>query len=424
MEKTTEEKARAKLLKLGRKNKWNRAVAVPLLFFVMSFFHIRNYCHNNGKRFAVMLGTFFLFAVYSSFSFPAFITEDTGTDYELKNTDTQNISLAEEKEPDMAGLELLEDEDVLEQSDYNSTSHGYALVDKYDASDILQASEAIVSENADAEKTGEDGSVTEDDNAEQEEFRSDDWRLVLINKQNSIPDDYAFQLGTIKGKMQCDKRILEDLLAMLEAAGMVKDGMTVMIGGFLGNGSPHAIIDALVESGVKDLTLIVNDTAYPDKGCGRLIAGKQVRKVIVSHIGTNPCTSEQMNSGELEIEFCPQGTLAERVRSGGAGLGGVLTPVGLGTIVAEGKQIINVDGKDYLLEKPLRADVALLGASLADRSGNLVYKGTSQNFNPLMATAADLVIAEVRELVETGAIAPEAVRTPGIFVDYMVAPAK
>ena len=218
MEKTTEEKARAKLLKLGRKNKWNRAVAVPLLFFVMSFFHIRNYCHNNGKRFAVMLGTFFLFAVYSSFSFPAFIAEDTGTDYELKNTDTQNISLAEEKEPDMAGLELLEDEDVLEQSDYNSTSHGYALVDKYDASDILQASEAIVSENADAEKTGEDGSVTEDDNAEQEEFRSDDWRLVLINKQNSIPDDYAFQLGTIKGKMQCDKRILEDLLAMLEAA--------------------------------------------------------------------------------------------------------------------------------------------------------------------------------------------------------------
>ena len=151
---------------------------------------------------------------------------------------------------------------------------------------------------------------------------------------------------------------------------------------------------------------------------------EQVRKVIVSHIGTNPCTSEQMNSGELEIEFCPQGTLAERVRSGGAGLGGVLTPVGLGTIVAEGKQIINVDGKDYLLEKPLRADVALLGASLADRSGNLVYKGTSQNFNPLMATAADLVIAEVRELVETGAIAPEAVRTPGIFVDYMVAPAK
>ena len=149
------------------------AVAV----FVMSFSY-PELLPQQRKAFCSDARYLFLFAVYSSFSFPAFITEDTGTDYELKNTDTQNISLAEEKEPDMAGLELLEDEDVLEQSDYNSTSHGYALVDKYDASDILQASEAIVSENADAEKTGEDGSVTEDDNAEQEEFRSDDWRLV------------------------------------------------------------------------------------------------------------------------------------------------------------------------------------------------------------------------------------------------------
>ena len=230
MEKTTEEKARAKLLKFGKKNKWNRAVAVPLLFFVMSFFHVIAYFRNNGKRFTVMLGTFFLFAVYSSFSFPAFITEDTGMDYELKNAETQNISLAEEKEPDIAGLELLEDEDVLEQSDYNSTSHGYALVDKYDASDILQASEAIVSENADtdADKTEEAASMTEANNTvEQQEFRSDDWRLVLINKQNSIPDDYSFQLGTIKGKMQCDKRILEDLLAMLEAAE--RDGVNLTI---------------------------------------------------------------------------------------------------------------------------------------------------------------------------------------------------
>lgn len=225
MEKTTEEKARAKLLKFGKKNKWNRAVAVPLLFFVMSFFHIRDYCRNNGKRFAMMLGTFFLFAVYSSFSFPAFITEDTETDYQLKDTETQNISLAEEKEPDMAGLELLEDEDVLEQSDYNSASHGYALVDKYDASDILQASEAIVSEST---ESGEDSERTDAaDTAEQQEFRSDDWKLVLINKQNSIPDDYTFQLGTIKGKMQCDKRILEDLLAMLEAAE--KDGVNLTI---------------------------------------------------------------------------------------------------------------------------------------------------------------------------------------------------
>mgnify|MGYP001113512912 FL=1 len=223
MEKTTEEKARAKLLKLGKKNRWNRAVVVLLLFFVMPFFHVCNYCKNNGKRFTVMAGTFFLFAVYSSFSFPAFITEDVGNDYELKNAETADISLAEEKEPDMAGLELLEDEDVLEQSDYNSTSHGYALVDKYDASDILRASEEIVSENA--QENGADSDAREA--AEQQEFRSDDWRLVLINKQNSIPEDYTFQLGTIRGSMQCDKRILEDLLAMLEAAE--KDGVNLTI---------------------------------------------------------------------------------------------------------------------------------------------------------------------------------------------------
>lgn len=192
-------------------------------FFVKSFFHVCDYCKNNGKRFAVMTGTFFLFAVYSSFSFPAFITEDAGNDYELKNAETADISLAEEKEPDMAGLELLEDEDVLERSDYNSTSHGYALVDKYDASDILQASEGIVGENAREAGAGSDVPET----AEQQEFRSDDWRLVLINKQNSIPEDYTFQLGTIKGSMQCDKRILEDLLAMLEAAE--KDGVNLTI---------------------------------------------------------------------------------------------------------------------------------------------------------------------------------------------------
>lgn len=240
MEKTTEEKARAKLLKFGKKSKWNRAVAMPLLFFVMSFFHTRDYIRNNGKRFAMMLGTFFLFAVYSSFSFPAFITEDVGTDYELKNAETQNISLAEETVPDMEGLELLQDEDVMEQSDYSDTSHGYAVVDKYDASDILQDSEAIVSENSEEEKNTENIGNTDDagntdnadnaensENGEQQEFRSDDWRLVLINKQNSIPDDYSFQLGTIKGKMQCDKRILEDLLAMLETAE--KDGVNLTI---------------------------------------------------------------------------------------------------------------------------------------------------------------------------------------------------
>ena len=213
---------------------------------------------------------------------------------------------------------------------------------------------------------------------------------------------------------------MSKVISIEEAVSKVKDGMTIMVGGFLANGTPNKIVDALAKSGVKNLTLICNDTAYPDKGVGQLIANKQVKKLFVSHIGTNPHTSEQMNSGELEIEFCPQGSLAERVRAGGCGLGGILTQTGMGTIVAEGKQIVNVDGKDYLLEKPLRADIALVGASLGDKAGNLVYRGTSQNFNPLMASAADLVIAEINELVEVGEIAAENVKTPSIMVDFIV----
>ena len=212
---------------------------------------------------------------------------------------------------------------------------------------------------------------------------------------------------------------MSKFISIEEAVSKVKDGMTIMVGGFLANGTPNKIVDALAKSGVKNLTLICNDTAYPDKGVGQLIANKQVKKLFVSHIGTNPHTSEQMNSGELEIEFCPQGSLAERVRAGGCGLGGILTQTGMGTIVAEGKQIVNVDGKDYLLEKPLRADIALVGASLGDKAGNLVYRGTSQNFNPLMASAADLVIAEINELVEVGEIAAENVKTPSIMVDFI-----
>lgn len=213
---------------------------------------------------------------------------------------------------------------------------------------------------------------------------------------------------------------MNKFISIEKAVAQVKDGMTVMVGGFLANGTPNAIVDALAKSGVKNLTLICNDTAFPDKGVGQWIANKQVKKLIVSHIGTNPCTSEQMNSGELEIEFVPQGTLAERVRCGGAGLGGFLTTTGMGTIVAEGKPVVQVDRKEYLLEKPLRADIALVGASLGDKSGNLVYKGTSQNFNPLMASAADLVIAEIEDLVEVGELFPELVKTPGIFVDYII----
>ena len=205
-----------------------------------------------------------------------------------------------------------------------------------------------------------------------------------------------------------------------EAASMVKDGMTIMIGGFLACGTPQKLVDALVKSGVKNLTVIGNDTGYPDKGIGLLITNKQVKKVVASHIGTNQNTVDQMNNKELEVEFSPQGTLAERVRAAGAGLGGVLTPTGLGTTIAEGKQVVNVDGKDYLLEKPLHADFAFIGATLGDKSGNLTYRGTTQNFNPLMATAADVVVAEVENLVEVGEIQPENVKTQNILVDYIV----
>ena len=205
-----------------------------------------------------------------------------------------------------------------------------------------------------------------------------------------------------------------------EAASKIKDGMTVMIGGFLANGTPESIIDALVESGAKDLTIIANDTAYPDKGVGKLLTNRQIKKLIVSYIGATPDASELMNTGELEIEFSPQGTLAERIRAAGFGLGGVLTPTGLGTIVAEGKEVLEIDGKKYLLEKPLKADVALIGASVADEEGNLLYRGTSRNFNPMMATAADLVICEAAEKVPTGTIAPEDVHTPGMLVDFII----
>jgi acetate CoA/acetoacetate CoA-transferase alpha subunit len=213
---------------------------------------------------------------------------------------------------------------------------------------------------------------------------------------------------------------MDKIISVKEAVSKIKDGMTIMIGGFLGNGSPENLIDALVETDVKNLTLICNDTSFPDKGVGKLIVNKQIAKVYTSHIGTNPHSNEQLNSGELKIEFCPQGTLIERIRAAGAGLGGVLTPTGIGTIVAEGKEIINVDGKDFLLEKPLKADVALVGASLGDKSGNLVYKGSSQNFNPIIATAADLVIAEIKELVEIGEIPAENIKTQAIFVDFIV----
>ncbi|AOT70096.1 CoA transferase subunit A [Geosporobacter ferrireducens] len=210
------------------------------------------------------------------------------------------------------------------------------------------------------------------------------------------------------------------VVSIEEAIAKVHDGMTVMVGGFLGCGNPHKIIDALIEKGVKDLTLICNDTSFPDNGIGKMVVAKQFKKIIVSHIGTNPETGRQMNTGETEVVLVPQGTLAEQVRAGGSGLGGFLTPTGVGTEVEAGKQKIEIDGKTYLLELPLRADVALIAGSKVDKKGNIYYNGATRNFNALMAPAADLVIVEAEELVEVGEIHPNDVMTPGIFVDCIV----
>lgn len=209
-------------------------------------------------------------------------------------------------------------------------------------------------------------------------------------------------------------------ITLNEAVSKVQDGMTIMIGGFLGCGTPEGMIDALIEKNVKDLTIICNDTSFVDKGLGKLVANKQVKKVITSHIGTNKETGRQMNAGELEVVLVPQGTLAERVRAGGAGLGGVLTPIGLGTPVEEGKEKIQVDGKTFLLETAIKADVALLHGSIVDEKGNVFYNQATRNFNPLMATAAETVIVQAEKIVKEGELDPHLVMTPGLFVNYVV----
>ena len=213
---------------------------------------------------------------------------------------------------------------------------------------------------------------------------------------------------------------MAQMIGAAQAADMIKDGMTVMIGGFMSNGTPEILMDAIVEKGIKNLTVIANDTGTPGTGIGKLIAAGAVKKLIATHIGLNPMTGQLMNEGTLAVTLVPQGTLAEQIRAGGAGLGGVLTPTGLGTDVANGKEVITVDGKPYLLEKPLRADVALIRGSVVDQAGNVFYKGTTRNFNPMMATAADVVIAAAEALVLAGDIPGESIVTPGIFVDYIV----
>ncbi len=205
-----------------------------------------------------------------------------------------------------------------------------------------------------------------------------------------------------------------------EAAALITDGSSVMFGGFMGVGTPTRIVDALVERGARDLTIIGNDTARPGLAIGKLIDAGCVAKCIVSHIGTNPVTQKKMIAGEITVDLVPQGTLAERIRAAGAGLGGVLTPTGVGTRVDEGKQVITLDGQDFLLEKVLHADVAIILAHEADYNFNLTYRLTATNFNPVMALAAKLVIAEAGEIVPVGVIPPDAVRTPGILVTHLV----
>jgi len=206
-----------------------------------------------------------------------------------------------------------------------------------------------------------------------------------------------------------------------QSIALIPNGASLMIGGFMAVGTPERLVDELIRQGKRDLTVIANDRAMPGRGIGKLIAAKLVRKVIASHIGLNPETQQKMLAGEIEVELVPQGTLIERIRAAGYGLGGILTATGVGTVVEEGKKKIEVDGRAYLLEKPLAADFALVQAFLADYLGNLTYVLTARNFNPVIAMAARTVIVDAEHVVPIGMISPDHVMTPAPLVDYLVA---
>jgi acetate CoA/acetoacetate CoA-transferase alpha subunit len=211
-----------------------------------------------------------------------------------------------------------------------------------------------------------------------------------------------------------------ECVTLEQAVAMIPDGASVMIGGFMGVGTPERLMDELVRQRKRDLTIIANDNAVPGVGIGKLVSAGLVRKTIASHIGLNPETQRKMIEGSIDVELVPQGTLVERIRAGGFGLGGVLTPTGVGTVVEEGKRKIEVGGREYLLEIALRADFALVQAFLADYQGNLAYALTARNFNPVMAMAADRVIVEAEHIVPVGVIAPDHIVTPAVVVDYLV----
>ncbi len=211
---------------------------------------------------------------------------------------------------------------------------------------------------------------------------------------------------------------MKKFISAKEAAALIKDNSTIMVGGFLSCGAPDKIIDELVKTDVKNLTMIANDTSTEHADKGKLIEYGKVKKVITTHIGTNPITGKKMHDGELEVEFYPMGTLVEKIHAKGSGLGGVLTPTGIGTILEEGKKIVEIKGKKYIFEEPLGADFAIIYGTKADKYGNVKFEGTTRNFNTSMATAADVVILQADEIVEE--INPDEVVIPGIFIDYIV----
>ena len=215
------------------------------------------------------------------------------------------------------------------------------------------------------------------------------------------------------------------VISAKEAAALIKDGDTVLVGGFMTNGTAKSIVNEVT---AKDLTVVCNDAGFENEGTGRLLHNGLIKRLIATHVGLNKEVAAKFNAGEIELKLQPQGTLAEQVRAGGAGLAGFLTPTGIGTIVAdstspttlEGKQVIELDGKEYLLEKAIRGNVAIIQGYIADESGNIRYKGSTRNFNPMMASAADIVIAEVEKIVPAGEIGPDYVEPPHIYVDYLV----
>ena len=211
---------------------------------------------------------------------------------------------------------------------------------------------------------------------------------------------------------------MKKIISAQEAISFIKEGSTVMVGGFLECGAPDILVDELVNQNIGNLTMISNDTTYPHADKGKLIVNKQIKKLITSHIGTNPETGKQMHSGELDVELVPMGTLIEKIRAKGTGLGGVLTPTGVGTVLEENKKTMEIDGKTFIFEKPLGADFALIYGTKVDKFGNVSYYGTTRNLNTIMATAADTVIVQADELVDC--LDPNEVVIPGLFVAYIV----